>query len=131
YRRGIVYVETAEDRGDDGPYPKSAAAEARRVCGSEAVWLREYIRERVKNMGLSCAGNVCSYGGMEYAPNGDLVFKEIGPDDDRRWAVIAWTQVYAAALAQDVVDTNYRGAIADMLKLRDTRCAGEPAGFYY
>ena len=93
--------------------------------------MREYIREQMKNGGLSCAGNVCTYGGMEYAPTQSLVFKEIGPDDDRRWALIAWTQVYEAALVQDVVDANYRSVIANMIKLRDTRCAGEPAGFYY
>jgi hypothetical protein len=131
YKRGILYVESDEDRGDDGPYPKSAQAEGKRVCGSEAVWMRTYIREQMKNGGLSCAGNVCTYGGMEYAPTQSLVFKQIGAEDERRWALIAWTQVYEAALVQDVVDANYRTVIASMIKLRDTRCSGEPAGFYY
>ncbi|HUS29572.1 MAG TPA: hypothetical protein VMZ53_13760, partial [Kofleriaceae bacterium] len=97
----------------------------------EAVWLREYIRERLKlgveMSGISCAGNVCSYDGMEYAPNGYLVFKEI----DDRWTLIAWTQVYSAALSQEAADANIRSVIANMIKLRDTRCAGEPAGTYY
>jgi hypothetical protein len=68
---------------------------------------------------------------MEYAPTQSLVFKQIGAEDERRWALIAWTQVYEAALVQDVVDANYRTVIASMIKLRDTRCSGEPAGFYY
>jgi hypothetical protein len=131
FKRGILYIESDEDRGDDGPYPTSAQAEGRRVCGSDAIWMREYIRQRYQNDSVSCAGNVCTIGGMEYAPTSSLVFKEIGPDEDRRWALIAWTQVYEAALVQDVVDANYRTVIASMIRLRDTRCSGEPAGFYY
>jgi hypothetical protein len=130
YKRGILYIESAEDRGDDGPYPRSAQPEGKRVCGTEAVWLRDYIREQMKYGSLSCAGNVCTQYGMEYMPTSSFVFKEIGPEDDRRWTLIAWTQVYEAALVQDVVDANYRSVIANMIKLRDTRCPGEPEGFY-
>ena len=126
YRRGIIYVESAEDRGDDGPYPKSAAAEAIHVCGSQALWLREYIQKMIANNELSCCNNVCSYGGMEYAPSGTLVFKEI----DGQWTLIAWTQVYDAALAQDIVDQNYRDVIAGLIRLRGAQCSGEPAGSY-
>lgn len=126
YQRGVIFVESEEDRGDDGPYPKSAASEAIHACGSQALWLRDYIQKRIANNELSCWNNVCSYGGMEYAPSGTLVFKEI----NGVWTLVAWTQVYEAALVQDLVDRNYRDVIAGLIRLRDTRCAGEPAGNY-
>ncbi len=44
YRRGLVYVESTEDRGDEGPYPRSAEPEAIHACGSQALWLRTYIQ---------------------------------------------------------------------------------------
>jgi hypothetical protein len=128
YKRGVVFVESEEDRGDDGPYPKSAQPEAVRACGSEALWLRTFIQQQIANNELTCSNNVCSYGGMEYAPSGTLVFHE---GADGRWQLVAWTQVYEAALVEDVVDKNYRDVIAGLIKLRDTRCTGEPAGSYF
>jgi hypothetical protein len=124
YKRGVTFVESEEDRGDDGPYPKSAAPEAIHACGSQALWLRDYIQKRIANNELSCWNNICSYGGMEYAPSGTLVFKEI----NGAWTLIAWTQVYEAALVQDAVDKNYRDVIAGLIKLRGAQCAGEPPG---
>ena len=127
YRRGIIFAESDEDRGDDGPYPKSADAEAFRACGSQALWLRQYLTQRLQTQELSCSNNVCSYPGMEYAPSGTLVFRQLA---DGRWAIVAWTQVFEAALAEDVVDKNYRDVIAGLIRLRDQRCPGEPAGTY-
>jgi hypothetical protein len=86
------------------------------------------IEQRLSTQELSCWKNVCSYPGMEYAPSGTLVFHQ---QADGRWAIVAWTQVFEASLAEDVVDKNYRDVIAGLIKLRDTRCAGEPAGSYY
>jgi hypothetical protein len=128
YRRGLVYVESAEDRGDDGPYPRSAEAEAIHACGSQALWLRSYIKQQLGYLDhLSCAQNVCSYGGMEYAPNGDLIFHLRA---DGEWELRGWVLNYQAALGEAEQKANSASVHAGLMKLRTKTCAGEPDGQY-
>lgn len=129
YQRGLVYVESAEDRGDDGPYPRSAAPEAILACGSQALWLRSYIKQQLSYLDhLSCARNVCSYGGMEYAPNGDLIF-HLRPDGE--WELRGWVLNYQAALGEAEQKANSASVHAGLMKLRTKTCAGEPDGSYF
>lgn len=134
YRRGIVFAHSDEDRGDDGPYPSSADAEGLRVCGSAAEWLRESVRRTAQFAArneLTCDGNVCCYPGMEYAPEGLLVFHQVTRPDDNaeQWALTAWTEIYAAALSAEVVATNTAYVAGALKRLAKTTCAGEPPGF--
>lgn len=125
YRRGVIHVESEEDRGDDGPYPRSAAAESQRACGSAATWLRSHVRERLDGAGFQCDGNVCCYGASEYAPLGLVVFHR---DADVTWSLDAWVEVYVAALGQEVVAENTGYVRAALRQLDGGQCAGEPAG---
>lgn len=131
HARGVVFVESSEDRGDDPPYPRSAAPESMRVCGTEAAWLRAALHHELRSQaepggdGLDCHGNVCSYGGHEYAPSGYVVFRKRGVE----WVLDAWVQVYTAALAEDIVDVNTRYVTSALRRLASTTCRGEPAGF--
>ena len=127
-RRGVVWVESAEDRGDDPPYPRSAAPEAERVCGTHAQWLRTALRDELSwRIDLQCDGNVCCYGGMEYAPDGLVVFRRVKNGDQDGWAIDAWVQVYDRALSADVVEANQRWVTGSLKKLGRGTCAGEPA----
>jgi hypothetical protein len=127
YARGVVFVESAEDRGDDPPYPRSAAPEATRVCGSAARWLRSHLRDQLAVRELVCDGNVCCYGSSEYAPAGVIVFRP-PVDDDDAWQLDAWIQYYDAALGPDLVAENLRFVTGSLGRLAPTRCAGEPRG---
>jgi hypothetical protein len=129
YRRGLVYVESAEDRGDDGPYPRSAEPEAIHACGSQALWLRSYIKSEISYLEhLSCTQNVCSYGGMEYAPNGDLIF-HLRPDGE--WELRGWVLNYQAALGEAERKANSKSVHDGLMRLRNKTCAGEPDGSYF
>lgn len=125
YRRGVVHVESEEDRGDDGPDPRSAGAESQRACGSEATWLRSHVRQRLAASGFVCDGNVCCYGGSEYNPVGYVVFRR---DADVTWSLDAWVQLDVAALADFVVEENTRYVREALRRLDGGRCPGEPAG---
>jgi hypothetical protein len=128
-QHGIVWVESAEDRGDDPPYPKSAAPEAERVCGTHAAWMRTALRELLaRRDDLVCDGNVCCYGGMEYAPDGFVVFRRVKPGDQVEWVIDAWVQVYDRALGAEVVTANRRWVTSSLKKLATGKCAGERAG---
>lgn len=129
HRRGVLHVESAEDRGDDPPYPRSAEPEAARVCGSPAAWLRTYLREVLTWQGgeLACDGNICCYGGMEYAPRGYVAFHH-GPGDDAPWTLDAWIEVYDAGLGPAYADANIRFVERALRRLVHGHCAGEPAG---
>lgn len=127
WSRGILYVESEEDRGDDPPYPRSAEPEARRVCGSEAAWLRASVRSalswRAGGEPLTCDGNVCCYGGMEYAPVGHVGFRRVGDS----WVLDSWVQTYVAALGPDYVRANTRFVERAVARLHAGTCQGEPA----
>lgn len=128
YRRGLIFVESAEDRGDDGPYPRSAGPEAIHACGSQAQWLRSYIKTQLGYLDhLSCMQNVCSYGGMEYAPNGNLIF-HLRPDGE--WELRGWILNYQAALGETARKANSASVHDGLLRLRNASCAGEPDGAY-
>ena len=124
----MLHVESAEDRGDDPPYPRSAEPEAARVCGSPAAWLRTYLREVLTWQGseLACDGNICCYGGMEYAPRGYVAFHH-GPGDDAPWTLDAWVEVYDAGLGPAYADANVRFVDRALRRLVHGQCAGEPA----
>jgi hypothetical protein len=126
HRRGVLWVESEEDRGDDPPYPRSAAPEAERVCGSAAAWLRTHLRERMTYTGgdvaLQCSGNVCCYSGMEYSPSGMVVFRHSGTG----WSLDAWVQYQVAALGEDYVTANLRHVETSLARLARTTCPGEP-----
>lgn len=129
HRRGIVHVESEEDRGDDPPYPRSAGPEAQRVCGSAAAWLRTHLRERLRRVeGLACQGNVCCYAGMEYMPTGFVVFHRAEGEDGPAWVIEGWVQVHVAALVDEIATANWRHAETALRRLADTRCPGEPPG---
>ncbi|MBK7072339.1 MAG: hypothetical protein IPH44_08535 [Myxococcales bacterium] len=129
HRRGVVHIDSEEDRGDEPPYPRSAEPEATRVCGSATGWLRTYLREALawQADALVCDGNVCCYDGMEYAPSGYVVFHH-GPGDDAPWTLDAWVEVYDAGLGPEYVDANLRFVSRAIRRLAHGRCAGEPAG---
>jgi hypothetical protein len=132
HRRGVLFVESEEDRGDDPPYPRSAAAEAARVCGTATTWLRSHLRRHLARVvapgfGLACSGNVCTYGGMEYAPSGTVVFRRSVRDDGyARWTLDAWIQSYEAGLGPEYAEANHRFVQASLRRLAGTGCAGEP-----
>jgi hypothetical protein len=127
YRRGVVFVESAEDRGDDGPYPRSAGPEAQRACGTTSTWLRSALRETLAfRDDIECFGNICTYPGMEYAPTGYLAFRPIVRDGNREWVLEAWVQAYL--LAGPDVDFDF--VPRALGRLATTSCAGEPAGYY-
>ena len=129
YQRGLVYVESAEDRGDDGPYPRSAEPEAIHACGSQALWLRTYMQKQLAFLDeISCANNVCSYGGMEYAPNGDLMFHLRA---DGEWELRGWVLNYQAALGEAERKANSASVRDGLMRLRAKTCAGEPDGSYF
>lgn len=125
HRRGVLYVQSTEDRGDDGPYPRSAAPEASRVCGSPTEWLLAEVGRSLRYRDLTCDGNVCCYDGSEYAPRGFLVFHH-GPGDDAPWTLDAWVEVYVAALGPELVDANTRFVTRAVARLAKTTCPGEP-----
>jgi hypothetical protein len=136
YRRGVVYVESEEDRGDDGPYPRSAGPEAMRVCGSAAGWLRGDLQARLSRKtisdggGLKCQENVCCYTGeMEYAPSGLVVFRAPEPDaDPYRWKLDAWVSFYSTGMGPEYAEANTRHVPTSLRRLAGGTCAGEPAG---
>lgn len=130
YRKGVVFARSTEDRGDDGPYPRSAQPQDQRVCGEASTWLRESLRRRLANETLTCDRNVCSYGGMEYAPDGFLVFREITVDGEPQWALDAWIEVYRAALDPDSAARNRAEVVRALRHQLRTSCAGEPPGAY-
>jgi hypothetical protein len=130
YRGGVVFAESAEDRGDDGPYPRSAALEALHVCGTQATWLRRTLRDDMKHAEVVCADNVCAFGGMEYQPRGFAVFHEATIDGEPAWVLDAWASVFYATLADQIRAKNFADVAAAMTRLRGATCAGEPAGAY-
>ena len=133
YRRGVVRVHSDEDRGDEPPYPRSAAASGERVCGEPAIWMRDALRQRLQSMGpgdLTCSHNVCSYGGAEYAPSGYLFFHATTYMDEQIWVLDAWVEVYSAALSEDIVEKNDADVVRLMKRAASTSCSGEPAGMY-
>jgi hypothetical protein len=124
YPRGVLFVESEEDRGDDPPYPRSASAESARVCGTAATWLRSAARDRLASVdALQCDGNVCCYAGMEYSPTGLIVFHH----HRTMWSLDAWAQTYNAGLAPDLAADNTRFVRDALARLAPTRCPGEPA----
>ena len=133
YRRGVVRVHSDEDRGDDPPYPRSAAAFGERICGEPATWMSDAIRQRLHWMGpgdITCSHNICSYGGSEYAPTGYLIFRPVTYMDEQTWVLDAWVEVYTAALSSDVVEKNDADVVRLMKRVASTSCPGEPAGMY-
>ncbi len=134
YRRGVVYVQSEEDRGDDPPYPSSAAAESERACGSHAQWLRAAVRERLRWRAAAgmvrCDGAVCCYDGMEYAPSGYVVFNPAAHDGGTVWALDAVVEIYEAALGEEEVTANRKYVAGALARLDRTRCVGEPAGLW-
>jgi len=133
YRRGVARVHSDEDRGDDGPYPRSANAAGERICGESSVWLRDALRERLHAMGdgaLTCSHNICSYGGAEYAPTGYVIFRPVTIDDQQLWALDAWVDISEAALPTDARAKNRADVVRLMKRVASTTCAGEPAGAY-
>lgn len=95
-RRGVVFVASA----DEAP----AVAEAARVCGRAAGWLRSDLRARLDPLQdeLRCDGNVCCYAGAEYRPSGLVAFRKVGDT----WALDAWVQLADVGLADEVVEAN-------------------------
>jgi len=130
YRKGVVFARSTEDRGDDGPYPRSAGPQGQRVCGEASVWLRTALRERLANEMLTCDRNVCSYGGSEYAPDGYLVFRPVDVEGEPTWALDAWVEVYRAALSPATADRNQAEVVRALKTQTGTGCAGEPTGAY-
>jgi hypothetical protein len=133
YRRGVVRVHSDEDRGDEPPYPRSAAASGERICGEPAIWMRDALRQRLQAMGpgdLTCSHNVCSYGGAEYAPSGYLFFHSTTYMDEQIWVLDAWVEVYTSALSEDVVEKNDADVVHLMKRAAATHCGGEPDGMY-
>jgi hypothetical protein len=133
YRRGVVRVHSDEDRGDEPPYPRSAAASGERICGEPAIWMRDALRQRLQSMGagdLTCSHNVCSYGGAEYAPSGYLFFHSTTYMDEQIWVLDAWVEVYTSALSEDIVEKNDADVVRLMKRAASTSCSGEPAGMY-
>ncbi len=130
YRKGVVFARSTEDRGDDGPYPRSARPQDQRVCGEASTWLRESLRRRLANETLTCDRNICSYGGMEYAPDGLLVFREITIDGEPQWALDAWIEVYRAALDPETAAQDQAEVVHALRHQLSTSCAGEPPGAY-
>jgi hypothetical protein len=129
YRRGVVFVETAEDRGDDGPYPRSAEPEAQLACGTTSTWLRSALLERLAfHDDIECFGNICTYPGMEYAPRGYFAFRPIMRDGYREWVLEAWVQTYV--LSGDLWERSEHFVPAALGRLATTSCPGEPAGYY-
>ena len=129
YRKGVVFAESEEDRGDDGPLPRSAP-EGERVCGTRAVWMRQALEKTLANNPLTCSQNICWYGGMEYAPSGYLVFRKYATtEDEAAWALDAWIQVYDAGLPPKTAHHNENDILEIIDRLPKT-CHGEPAGAY-
>ena len=126
YRRGVVFAESAEDRGDDGPYPRSAGVEGMRVCGTASTWLRNALRAEMEHETVECHQNVCAFGGMEYQPRSYAVFHW----QDSEWYLDAWANVFSAGLPPDTAQRNYRDTAAAMKRVATTGCPGEPAGAY-
>jgi hypothetical protein len=129
YRRGVAFVENEEDRGDDPPYPRSAGREAQLACGTASTWLRAALLADLQDRDdLACYGNVCTYPGMEYAPDGTLVFRPVVADGRRTWILEAWVQQYR--VAGDDADGSAAFVRRSLAKLARARCPGEPAGAY-
>jgi hypothetical protein len=126
YRRGVVFAESAEDRGDDGPYPRSAGVEGMRVCGTASTWLRNELRAEMEREAVECHQNVCAYGGMEYQPRSYVVFHWQGGE----WYLDAWANVFYATLRPETAERNYRETAAAMKRVATTGCLGELAGAY-
>jgi hypothetical protein len=126
YRRGVVFAESAEDRGGEGPYPRSAGVESMRVCGTASTWLRGELRAEMENQDVECHQNVCAFGGMEYRPRGYAVFHW----QNGEWYLDAWANVFSAALPLETTERNYRDTAAAMKRVATTGCPGEPAGAY-
>jgi len=130
YRTGVVFAESREDRGDDGPLPRSAEPEGERVCGTRAVWMRSALEKALENAPLTCSHNICWYGGMEYAPSGYLVFRPYKTTDDQpTWALDAWIQVYDAGLPPKTAHHN-ENDVLEIIDRLPKACRGEPAGAY-
>jgi hypothetical protein len=130
YRKGVVFAESREDRGDDGPPPRSAEPEAYRLCGTQSVWMRQSLKAAVENNPLTCSRNVCWYGGSEYTPSGYLLFHRYKTvDDQQTWALDAWIQLYDAALPPTTVHHN-ENDILELIERLPKTCKGEPLGAY-
>jgi hypothetical protein len=124
--QGVTFIHSEVDTGRDGPLPRSYGPEAKRVCGSEAVWLRSHVREvlRSKNE-ISCCAGVCTYdGGVEYAPSGTLRFEE----HDRTWVLVSWEETYVTALSEEYRTRNTEYVEAARKRLAGGRCTGETPG---
>jgi hypothetical protein len=133
YRHGVVRVHSDQDRGDEPPYPRSAAASGQRFCGEPAIWMRDTIRERLHYASpgeITCSHNVCSYGGSEYAPTGYLFFHPATYMDEQIWVLDAWVEVYTSALSEEVATQNTADVVHLMKRVASTSCPGEPAGMY-
>lgn len=133
YRRGIVRVHSDEDRGDEPPYPLSAAPSGKRFCGEPAVWMRDALRQRLQRLepgDLTCSHNICSYGGSEYAPTGYLFFHPTTYMDEQIWVLDAWVEVYTSALSEEAAAQNTADVVHLMKRVASTSCGGEPAGMY-
>jgi hypothetical protein len=126
YRSGVIFARSTEDRGDDGPYPRSAQPQALHVCGVPVTWLRDSLRDELKISEITCAKNVCAFGGMEYAPRNYIVFHEA----DGEWTLDAWASVFYATLSDATRAKNYSDVAHALEHLRGATCAGEPAGAY-
>ena len=126
YRRGILYAKSADDRGDDPPYPRSADPDAKRVCGNAALWLRDYLRARLAYADLSCGEDACESSAAEYVPLQRLTFHRTNDG----WAIDSWTLTYEAALGREYAQENIDFVKTSIAKLAHTSCPGEPAGAY-
>ncbi len=122
--RGVLYVQSDEDRGDDPPYPRTADAHSERACGTAAYWLLDSLAARLSHTDLYCCDNVCTYGGMEYAPDGALVFdKRKDRLGDEEWTITAWTETYTHTLDDPIVRKNLADVARMLARERKKTCS--------
>lgn len=128
YKKGVVFIESEEDRGDDPPHPTSVEPEAMRVCGTPALWLRAAAQQHILTYSASCCGFSCTIGDVvEYSPLSQLSFSL----QHGEWVFDSWTSEYIAALSNEDRNRNRRHLELSERRLRDTMCVGEPEGYYW
>ncbi|HEY4177065.1 MAG TPA: hypothetical protein VGM90_09550 [Kofleriaceae bacterium] len=126
---GIAFTHTKYDEGRDGPWPRFHDANAKRVCGEEALWLRAFMVDTLKDHpGLTCCDGTCTYGGEEYAPDGTIKFeKRHDADlDDDVWVLVSWDEQYTEGMREEWA-AHVRSDFAKVAKNMAASCH-EPAG---
>jgi hypothetical protein len=86
------------------------------------------LRESLRWKDLQCGATSCTFGGMEYAPSGELTFHRATRDGRDVWVLDAWSQAYVSALNPEIATENRRFVNAAIKRLSKARCPGEPAG---